>query len=77
MIDNYTEFWDFYIQEHSKPLTRILHFIGTSLGLILLVLFIWRGIWYYFPVCLMKIFFYNEGVDLAQIDTSQEGKVSW
>jgi hypothetical protein len=25
----------------------------------------------------MKIFFYNEGVDLAQIDTSQEGKVSW
>ena len=25
----------------------------------------------------MKIFFYNEGVDLAQIDTSQEGKINW
>jgi len=25
----------------------------------------------------MKIFFYNEGVELAQIDTSQEGKVNW
>jgi hypothetical protein len=24
----------------------------------------------------MKIFFYNEGVELAQIDTSQEGKIS-
>lgn len=25
----------------------------------------------------MKIFFYDEGVELAQIDTSKEGKVSW
>ncbi|MBX7053585.1 MAG: Fe(2+)-trafficking protein [Pyrinomonadaceae bacterium] len=25
----------------------------------------------------MRIFFYNEGVELAQIDTSQEGKVNW
>jgi hypothetical protein len=23
----------------------------------------------------MKIFFYNEGVEIAQIDTSQEGKI--
>jgi Fe-S cluster biosynthesis and repair protein YggX len=25
----------------------------------------------------MKIFFYNEGVELAQIDTSKEGSVNW
>lgn len=25
----------------------------------------------------MKIFFYDEGVELKQIDTSQEGKVNW
>ncbi len=25
----------------------------------------------------MKIFFYNEGVELAQIDTTKEGSVSW
>ena len=25
----------------------------------------------------MKIFFYNEGVDLAQIDTSKEGSINW
>ncbi len=48
---NYTEFWDFYVQEHSQPLTRILHFIGTSLGIILLAWFILRGTWYYFPLC--------------------------
>ena len=51
MITNYSDFWDFYVQEHSQPLTRILHFIGTSLGLILLAWFIWRGTWYYFPLC--------------------------
>lgn len=50
MITNYTEFWDFYVQEHSKLLTRLLHFIGTSLGIILLVWFVFRGQWYFFPV---------------------------
>jgi len=50
IITSYSEFWDFYVQEHSLPLTRLLHFIGTSLGIILLVWFIARGTWYYFPV---------------------------
>jgi hypothetical protein len=52
MITNYAEFWDFYVREHSKPLTRSLHFIGTSIGLILLVWFVWSGRWYYFPIFL-------------------------
>ena len=52
MISNYSEFWDFYVQEHSRPATRILHFMGTSLGLVLLVWFIASGRWYYFPFSL-------------------------
>lgn len=52
MIENYTEFWDFYVREHSKPATRLLHFVGTSLGLILLVWFVWSGRWYYSPLFL-------------------------
>lgn len=54
MIKNYAEFWDFYVREHSLPLTRLLHFIGTSLGIILLIWFIWRGTWYYFPLCFVS-----------------------
>ena len=47
---NYSEFWDFYVSEHSHPLTRLLHFVGTSLGIALAVFFVIRGHWYFFPV---------------------------
>ncbi len=50
MITNYAEFWDFYVQEHSKPLTRALHFAGTTLGIALLIWFVSTGRWYYFPL---------------------------
>ena len=53
MINSYSEFWDFYVQEHSKPPTRLLHFIGTSLGVLLLVWFVLSGRWYYFPLFLV------------------------
>ena len=53
MIDRYSDFWDFYVREHSKPLTRALHFAGTTLGLALLVYFVASGRWYFFPVFLL------------------------
>ena len=51
MINTYGEFWDFYVQEHSRPATRVLHFIGTSLGIVLLLWFVARGMWLYIPLC--------------------------
>ena len=47
---NYNEFWYFFVSEHSLPLTRLLHLIGTTLGIALLVFFVARGQWYFFPV---------------------------
>jgi hypothetical protein len=47
---SYSEFWDFYVSEHSLPMTRVLHFLGTTLGIVLLVYFVARGQWYFFPV---------------------------
>ena len=54
MIDNYGDFWDFYLREHRKPATRALHYIGTSLGMALLAWFIWLGTWHYIPLCLVS-----------------------
>lgn len=50
-IKTYPEFWDFYVREHSEPLTRYLHFIGTTSGIILLIWIIRSGNWIYTPLC--------------------------
>src|SRR3954470_14996744 len=34
----YKEFWPYYLNEHSKKGTRILHYIGTTLGVICLLM---------------------------------------
>ena len=50
-ITDYAEFWDYYVQEHSHPLTRLLHFVGTSLGIVLLIWFLRSGAFLYIPLC--------------------------
>lgn len=49
-LQNYDDFWDFYVQEHSKPLTRALHLVGTAAGFALLIYFVATGRWYFFPI---------------------------
>ena len=40
---SFAEFYSFYLSEHSKPVTRRLHFIGSSLSLACLVLLMLTG----------------------------------
>ncbi|HTH51531.1 MAG TPA: DUF962 domain-containing protein, partial [Pyrinomonadaceae bacterium] len=52
-IATYAEFWPHYVREHSKPMTRLLHFVGTTLGIALIVYFAAIGRWYFFPAFLV------------------------
>lgn len=33
-IATFAEFWPFYVSQHSRQGTRVLHFLGTTLGLV-------------------------------------------
>ena len=41
-MESFSEFWPFYVGEHSKPGTRALHLAGSSLALLLVTLAVAR-----------------------------------
>lgn len=47
---SFSDFWPFYVCEHGTPLTRTLHFVGTSTIIPLVVL-----AWYFSPWFLLAI----------------------
>ncbi len=42
----FAEFWPFYLQEHSKPQTRALHYVGTSLVVAIALFALFSGRWW-------------------------------
>ena len=51
---SFEEFWPYYVGEHSKPETRVLHFIGTTFVFVnTLAAIVLRNGWYIaaIPVC--------------------------
>lgn len=43
-------FWPFYLREHSRPLTRALHYVGTTLVVALAVFAVVSGEWWVIAV---------------------------
>ncbi len=44
---SFKEFYPFYLEEHQDPTSRLLHFIGTSLVFVFLVLAIYSSNWWW------------------------------
>lgn len=44
---SFEEFWPYYLGEHSKPTTRLFHFVGTSLALLDIAMAIVTRDWRY------------------------------
>jgi len=49
----FAAFWPHYLAEHSKPATRALHAVGTTMSLILLGALITLGNWWFLPFVLV------------------------
>jgi hypothetical protein len=53
-IQSFDEFWPFYVREHSLRSTRIMHFVGTTLGMLVLIGAVAAQQWWFLlaaPVC--------------------------
>jgi len=51
--ERFADFYPFYLTEHSNRTCRRLHFAGSSLGVICLVLLIVTGKWWWLPIGLL------------------------
>lgn len=57
-IDNFKSFWPYYVQEHSHPISRTLHFIGTFLVLAVAVIALLEGrVLYFLAMPIVGYFF--------------------
>jgi hypothetical protein len=50
---SFEEFWPYYLAEHSKPETRTLHAVGTTVGTALMVSLVAKRKWHLLPLALI------------------------
>ena len=50
---SFSDFWPYYLDEHSHPATRLLHCLGTLTALSLAIGLIASGRWWLFPLALV------------------------
>jgi hypothetical protein len=48
-MKTFADFWPYYLGEHRNPLNRLLHVVGSTAGLALVALAVWRQQWALVP----------------------------
>ena len=51
---SFDDFYPFYLSEHANRTSRRLHFVGSSIALVLLALAAWTGSWWLVVVALLE-----------------------
>lgn len=46
-LESFTEFWPYYVLEHSHPVSRCLHVLGTLTSLVLFITLIVGHLWFW------------------------------
>ena len=57
-IQNYAEFWPYYLREHAQAATRGWHYVGTGLALCLLVYLLATQKWILIPLVFVCGYFF-------------------
>lgn len=57
-IKTYGEFWPYYLREHSQPQTRFWHYVGTIIGLGVMVYAIASQTWWLLPFMFVSGYFF-------------------
>ena|SRR5436190_20118988 len=50
---SFADFWPYYLNEHRKSATRVLHCVGTLVAIAFVILVIAKGKWWLFPLALV------------------------
>ena len=57
-ITTYSEFWPYYLREHSRPATRGWHYIGTLLGISIAIWALVSGKYIFLPFMFVSGYFF-------------------
>lgn len=55
---SFAAFWPFYLREHSRPRTRALHYIGTTLVVAIAIVSLFTGRWWWLAALPLAGYFF-------------------
>lgn len=55
---SFADFWPYYLREHSRPATRALHYVGTTLVVGLAIMLVRTGEWVWLAVMPVAGYFF-------------------